>query len=97
MDRESLSTTTTKKTFRGDLACITGFHRQYREVEGIFKTHWPILLKDRDLKKILPNKPKFTYRRAPGLRNKIAPNIPDPPKKISTFLDRTGYHFLTFV
>lgn len=46
-ERESLLTSTTKKTFQGYLAFIMGFHWQYKDVERIFKTHWPIFLKDR--------------------------------------------------
>lgn len=37
-------------------------------------------MKDKDLKQVLPTKSQFIYKRAPDLRNKIAPNIPDPPK-----------------
>lgn len=81
MDRDSLLTNTQPRKYKGDLAFIRGFHRQYKEVDNIFKKHWPILLKDKYLGSLLRTKPKFIYRRAPGLRNKIAPNIPDPPKQ----------------
>lgn len=40
-----------------NLAYISGFHLQYKEVKNIFKTHWPILQKDHTFKKILPRKP----------------------------------------
>lgn len=88
IDRASLLTTKNKNVFpRGDLAFVSGFHRQLRQVEHILKKRWLILLKDRDLKDTLPQKPKFIYRRAPGLRNMIASNVPDPPKKLGTFLE----------
>ena len=29
------------------------------------------------------------------LRNMIAPNVPDPPKKLVTFLDGSGFHYCT--
>lgn len=74
---------------------LSGFHRQYRTVEGIFKKFWPILLKDKDLQSSLPKKPKFIYRRAPTLRNRLAPNVPDPPRKPSTFLDGSGFYYCT--
>lgn len=95
MDKDSLLNNSNKRSFKGDLAFIIGFHWQYKEVESIFRKNWPILLKDKDLKQILPKKPKFIYRKAPGLRNKIAPNISDPPKKPSTFLDREGFYYCT--
>lgn len=53
------------------------------------------MLKDQDLLSAIPCKPKFIYRRAPGLRNRIARNVPDPPRKASTFLDGSGFHFCT--
>lgn len=71
MDRESLLIPKDKLPFQGDLAFVSGFHRQYRNVE------------------------KFIYRRAPGLRNMIAPNVPEPPKRPSTFLDGSGFHYCT--
>lgn len=40
-------------------------------------------------------KPQFIYKRAPGLRNRIALNVPYPPKSLSTFLDREGFHYCT--
>lgn len=95
MDRQSLLVPKPKKEYKGDCAFISGFHRQYKTVEGIFKKFWPILLKDKDLQSSLPNKPKFIYRRAPTLRNRLAPNVPDPPGKPPTFLDGSGFHYCT--
>lgn len=43
-------------------------------MESILKKHWPILLEDLHLKTLLPNIPKVTYRRAPNIKNKIAPS-----------------------
>lgn len=57
--RESLLTNSKPIRFKGDLAFITGFHRQYKEVENIYFKHWPILSKDKDLGPLLPTKPKF--------------------------------------
>lgn len=86
MDRQSMLAGKTKKESKGDSAFISGFHHQYKEVETIFKKYWPILLKDKDLQSSLPNKPKFIYRRAPGFRNRIACNVPDPPRKPFTWV-----------
>ncbi|XP_073448025.1 meiotic recombination protein DMC1/LIM15 homolog [Aquarana catesbeiana] len=43
-------------------------------MEAIFKKHWPILLEDPYLKPVLPNYPRITYRKAPNIKNKIAPS-----------------------
>lgn len=61
MDRDSLLTNAKPRKYKGELTFITGFHRQYKEVENIFKKHWPILLKDKDLGPLLPIKPTFIY------------------------------------
>lgn len=53
---------------------ITTFHFQYKKMEKISENHWNILQKDLHLKTILPEHPRVTYRRAPNLRNKIAPS-----------------------
>ena len=84
-----------KKEFKNEVPFISGFPRQYRQVEAVFKRHWHILMKDKDLAKSISDVPKFIYKRAPGLRNKIAPNVPDPPKKLVTFLDGSGFHYCT--
>ena len=39
----------------------------------------------------MPSKPRFLYRRAKRIRDTIVRNVPDPPKKISTFLDQKGF------
>lgn len=61
-----------------NLAFISGFHLRYKEVEKIIK-------KDPTLKKILPTKPKFIYRRAPGLRNMLVKMLPNPLRGLPLF------------
>lgn len=51
----------------------TRFHYDHKKMESILKKHWPILLEDLQLK-TLPKFPKVTYRRAPNIKNKIAPS-----------------------
>lgn len=53
---------------------ITTFHFQYRKMEKIMSKHWDILLQDPLLNTSLPTKPRVTYRKAPNLKNKIAPS-----------------------
>lgn len=43
-------------------------------METIFKKHCQILLEDPHLKPLLPDIPRVTYRKAPNLKNKIAPS-----------------------
>lgn len=71
---------------------ILNYGVQHRKVEKVFKKHWPILTTDKHLKEILPSNPKFTYRRAPTLRDKIARNVVDPPKTPDfTFFSGKGF------
>ena len=95
MDRESLLETRVRPPRKEDVPFISGYHRQYRSVEKIVKEFWPILLKDMDLVKILPKHPTFIYKKAPGLRNMVATNVPDPPEKPHTFLDGSSFHYCT--
>lgn len=74
-----------------NLAFISGFNLQYREMEKNIRKHWPILLKDHTLRNILPNKPKFIYRRAPESQTILAKNVTKPLRRPPTFLDRTGF------
>lgn len=42
--------------------------------------------------KILPTQPKFIYTKPPMLRLQLAHNVVNPPRKVCTFLDRTGFY-----
>ena len=95
IERQSLLQTKCKNDERREVALIAGYNKQYKQVEKIYKKHWPILLKDQDLRKCISEVPKFIYRKAPGLRNQVARNVPDPPKKTLTFLDIPGFHNCT--
>lgn len=53
---------------------ITTFHSQHNRMEKILRKHWDILQQDPHLRSILPTHPQVTYRRAPNLKNKIAPS-----------------------
>lgn len=77
-----------------DVPMIMDFNIQHCKIEKIFKKHWPLLLAYHQLRKILPDKPKFVYRKAPTLRDIIAKNVLDPPKtsqKLS-FFQRKGFY-----
>lgn len=75
-----------------DVAFITGFNSQYKDFERIMRKYWPILREDGVLSNILPNKPKFVYRKALTLRNHLVHNVIDPPKPINIFPDMKGLY-----
>lgn len=79
MDRNALLATKKKEEKDYNVNFITGFNKQFKYLEQSIKKYWPILQKNPILNKILPSKPKFIYRRAPGLRTKLVKNIPDTP------------------
>lgn len=64
---------------------LTSFNRDYKIVERFFSKHWPVLLRDRTLSSFLPECPRFIYRRAPCLRNKLPPNVLTPPGEFPLF------------
>lgn len=62
-----------------DLPIILNYNVQYKQVESFLRKYWPIFRADIQLCTILPEQPKFTYRRAPMLRDIISKNFTDPP------------------
>lgn len=72
---------------------ITNFSCQHSSVKHIVKKHWHILKNGRVLKSILPDKPQVVFRGAPSLKDKLAPNILNPPSIRPTFFSElTGYY-----
>lgn len=41
MDRQSLLATKSKTEYKGEVAFVSGFHRQYKQVKTIFFKFWP--------------------------------------------------------
>lgn len=62
-----------------NIAFITTYNSQYRQVEKIISKHWNVLKTDPVLDAILPQKPQFIYKRAPNLRQDIVKNAVDQP------------------
>ena len=60
---------------------LTGFHIQYKEIETIYKKHWHILSRDRHLGGVIPQQPRFIYRRAPNFGDRVVRKILDPPDR----------------
>lgn len=67
---------------------VTTYSLQHRSIKKIISKHWHIINSDNVLKDILPNRPQVVFRGAPSLRNRIIPNILDPPVKKLTFFDQ---------
>lgn len=66
MDRSELIRDKKKQESTTDMKLIIlNYIIQHKQVEKIIKRHWCILLADKHLQEILPNFPKFVYRRAP--------------------------------
>ena len=76
-----------------EIPIILNFNVQHRQLESVFRKHWPILKADRQLQDVLPVAPKVVYRRAPTLRDLVAKSVPDPPnkKEVLTFWQGKGF------
>lgn len=58
---------------------ITTYSSQHNSIAKLLKKHWHVLKNDHVLGPILPAKPQVIYRGAPSLKNRVAPNVLDPP------------------
>lgn len=93
LSREELIRDKQKKTTQYQEINMILDYNIHRQIEHIFKKHWSLLLADHQLCSILPEKPKFVYRKAPTLRDIIVKNVLDP-LKISqgfTFFSKKGF------
>lgn len=71
---------------------ITDYSCQHFRVKRIINKYWHVLRNDRVLASMLPVKPQVVFRGAPSLKDKVAPNIFDPPvSRPSFFSELTGY------
>lgn len=88
LDREGLIQDTIKNTEnKNTVSLVMDFNIQHKQIEIIFLKYWNIVKADRHLGAILPERPKFMYRRAPTLRDRIAKNVLDPPTKKNFFFE----------
>lgn len=73
---------------------ILDYNVQHKKFEKIVFKYWLILKQDRVLGPALSDHPQFKYRKAPSLRDKLAPGVIDPPvlfeNRIFNFL--TGFY-----
>lgn len=63
-----------------DYRVVLDYNVQYKKLERIIARHWPILKCDWTLEPVLPKHPRFIYRKARSLRDRLAPGVIDPPK-----------------
>lgn len=55
---------------------ILEYNTQYKQIERIIQRHWHILQEDKHLHNI-PDHPKFVYKKAPTIRDKIIRSVLD--------------------
>lgn len=85
---------TVKNTeYNNTLSLVVDFNAQHKQIERIVRKYWNIIKANRHLGVILPEKPRFTYWRAPTLRDRLARNVLDPPtRKNLSFFEGKGYY-----
>lgn len=71
---------------------ITTYSLQHKNIKQMLSRHWHIVNNDRILKGIFPDRPHVVFRGAPSLRNRVSPNILDPPTRANIFSQLTGYY-----
>lgn len=87
MDRDTLlSENKQQEPLCREFNIILDFNVQFRQVEKIIKKHWDILRRDRFLGSMLPAPPWLIYRKAPTLKDLIAPGVIDPPQETEMFV-----------
>lgn len=79
LDRQSIITGTQSwnDAMNDEYRMILDYSVQYRKLERIVARHWAIFNQDCVLVPLLPKHPQFIYRKAPTLRNYIAPGVAD--------------------
>lgn len=72
---------------------VTTFSTQHHRIKSIIRRHWHLLGNDRVIKTFLPANSQVIFRGVPSLRDRVAPNVVNPPtKKLAFFQNLTGYH-----
>lgn len=79
MDRGKLIEYKIQQVCQSDQPIILDYSIQHRKIEKII--HWHILQTDKHLQSILPNRPRYIYKRAPIIQNQVVKSVVDPPQK----------------
>ena len=79
--------------FQGGAPFITSYSIQHGSVKQLINKHWHLVKNDPVLKELLPERSRVIFKGAPSLRNRIAPNILNPPCSVPNFLEQlTGFY-----
>lgn len=73
-------------------AIQTSYSVQHKDIKTILSRHWNVLKMDKVLHPLIPEHAKVTFRGAPSLQSKIAPNIINPPVRPSFFHNLNRYY-----
>lgn len=94
LDRSNLTSVQPKRTpdTKFKWSFTTQFSVQHKQVKDILNHHSKILKSNPYLGPVLPDKAGVIYRGAPPLRNRIAPNVINPPMRPTFFQDLKGYY-----
>lgn len=94
LDRSTLLDVGPKEKKEGPiLRFITMYLTQLFLIKKIIRKHWHLLGNDRIINTFLPANPQVIFKGILSLRDRIAPNIVDPPtKRLSFFQNLSGYH-----
>lgn len=96
MDRSQLLVEKPKVSGRNTndftLPFITTYSTKDYSIKKLIYKHWHILQNNRILVPLLLVRPQAVYRGVPSLRDQIASNILDPPKRASYWHNLTGYY-----
>lgn len=88
MQREALLEDKKSICQQDQVPLVLEYNFQYKKIEKIVARHWHILKSPRE---VLPDRPKFMYRRAPTLRDQLVKSVITPPKKQFSFFTGKGF------
>lgn len=92
MQRKELLEDKTPMCQQDQVPLVFDYNFQHKKIESIISRHWHILKSDTGLREVLPDRPKFIYKRAPTLRDRLVKSVIDPPKKQFSFFTGKGFY-----
>lgn len=79
--------------FNMDVPFVTSYSLQHKSIKQLVSKHWHIVNNDVVLKGMFPDKSRVIFRGVPSLRNRVVPNVLDPPTISRGFLDQlSGFY-----
>lgn len=92
MSRQELLEDKTPTCQLDQVPLVLDYNFQHKKIENIVSRHWHILKSDKGLGELLPEKPKFIYKRASTLRDRLVKSVIDPPKRLFSFFTGKGFY-----